>query len=723
LEDAASWISSALTGGTNKGMKHHKTLTYLKQLQPLSIPLSSLKGVGPKRAAHLAQKGVHTVLDLLFFTPLRYEDRTAITLIKDAQEGVPSLVRGSVVHGGEEILFPSRTRVFRILIRDAEAGMELVWFNYRKAHLSRFTAPGKELRAYGRARMNRGRLQMVHPDLSNQESKGGDLGFYPVYSSVAGVSPHLLRSIIKKALEDHLDAISDPVPGEVTESLGLPPLNEALRCVHFPPKDSVLSDLDQRKTPAHRRLLFDRFFLVMLTVAFRRKARKGTRGFTWLCPPEIKDELLKFFPFTFTSGQHKAVQDILHDLGTGRPMNRLLLGDVGCGKTAVAALAACIGARNNAQIALLAPTQVLTSQHFDYFTSLPRRMGFRPVLLTGALKKRDKEEACKRILDGSYNLVIGTQALLQEEVRFRNLGLVIIDEQHRFGVRERALMDRKGNNPHQLIMTATPIPRTLAMTVYGDLDISMIKEFPAGHKPALTRLVSERDKRKVFLFLKERLALGQKAFVICPVIEVSEEIDLKNATETAEKLERLLSPLFRVGLMHGRLPDHEKLSVMNDFRRGAVHLLVGTTVVEVGVHVPAATVMIIEHPERFGLAQLHQLRGRVGRGSERGICVLMVSSSLPERALSRLQIMAQSHDGFEIAQKDLEQRGQGEFTGIRQAGLGELDLFEMIRDHDLLILAKEKADALLDSDPDLSDPRHRKLRTFVESILARPIDL
>jgi ATP-dependent DNA helicase RecG len=704
-------------------MRHHKTLAYLKKLQPLSMPLSSLEGIGPKRAAHFARKNIHTVLDLLFFTPLRYEDRTAMTPIKDAKEGVPSLVQGRVVCGGEETLFPSRTRVFRILIRDGRAGMELLWFNYRKAHLSGFTAPGKELRAFGRARMNRGRLQMVHPDLGIQGNKSDDLGFYPVYSSVAGVSSHLLRSIIRKAVEDHLDAISDPVPAEVTERLGLPPLNEALRSVHFPPKDSALSDLDQRKTPGHRRLLFDRFFLVMLTVAFRRKARKGKKGFTWICPTELKDELLRFFPFTFTSDQHKAVQDILHDLGAGRPMNRLLLGDVGCGKTAVAALAACIGVRNSAQIALLAPTQVLARQHFDYFSSLPRRMGFCPVLLTGTLKKGDKEEACKRILDGSFNLVIGTQALLQEEVRFGNLGLVIIDEQHRFGVRERALMDWKGNNPHQLIMTATPIPRTLAMTIYGDSDISMIKQFPAGHKPVLTRLVNERDKRRVFLFLKKRLSLGQKAFVICPVIEGSEETDLKNASETAEKLEKLLSPRFRVGLMHGRLADHEKESVMEDFRRGAVHLLVGTTVVEVGVHVPAATVMIIEHPERFGLAQLHQLRGRVGRGSERGICVLMVSGSLAERALSRLQIVAQSHDGFEIAQKDLEQRGQGELTGMRQAGLGELDLSEMIGEPDLLLLAKEQADALLDADPDLSSPPHHELKTFVESILARPIDL
>ena len=696
---------------------------YIKQLQPITLPISSIKGVGPKRALHFARKGIHTILDLFFFTPLRYEDRTSVRPISDCEESALSLVKGRVVSGGEERFFPSRTRVFKIRLKDDTGGLELLWFNYRKPHLSRFTAPGAELFAHGTVKTNRGRLQMIQPELWTPEGRGDGFGFYPVYSSVPGVSPTLLRAIVRKALDEYLNTITDPVPGDITEALGLPSLGEAVRHVHFPPLDSLFHDLNQQRTPYHRRLLFDRFFLVMLTIAFRRKARRGHEGLVWACPPVLEHDPSLVFTFTLTPDQDGAFRDVLRDLGSGSPMNRLLLGDVGCGKTAVAALAACVAVGNHTQVAIMAPTQVLASQHFDYFSSLPPETGFRPILLTSALKKTDREEAYKKILNGSCNLVIGTQALIQDEVRFLDLGLVVIDEQHRFGVRERALMDRKGRYPHQLVMTATPIPRTLAMTVYGDMDISLITEYPAGHQPVLTRLVKGTEKRKVFDFLRRHLALGQQAFVICPVIEESEEADLKSAVEMAERLKKILSPPFRIGLMHGRLAAQEKDSVMGDFRSGKIHVLVGTTVVEVGVHVPAATVMIIEQPERFGLAQLHQLRGRVGRGSVRGVCVLMAPDALSPRALSRLQILTETHDGFEIARKDLEQRGQGELIGIRQAGLGELDLDEMMREPDLLLLAKEKADLLLDSDPELADPAHRGLKNFIESILTRPIDL
>ena len=696
---------------------------YIKQLQPVTLPLSTLKGVGPKRAVHFARKGIHTILDLFFFTPLRYEDRTCVRPVSACEEGGLSLVQGRVISGGEERFFPSRTRVFKIRLKDDTGGLELLWFNYRKPHLARFTAPGVELFAYGTVKMNRGRLQMIQPEIWTRELRGDSFGFYPVYSSLPGVSHTLLRTIVSKALEEYLDTVTDPVPGHVTEALGLPPLGEAVRHVHFPPRDSLFHDLNQQRTPYHRRLLFDRFFLVMLTIAFRRKARRGQEGLVWTCPPMLARDPSMLFPFTLTSDQDRAFRDILHDLGSGKPMNRLLLGDVGCGKTAVAALAACVAVMNHAQSAVMAPTQVLASQHFDYFSSLPPEAGFRPILLTSALRKPDREEAYKKILNGSCNLVIGTQALIQSEVRFPNLGLVVIDEQHRFGVRERALLDQKGRSPHQLVMTATPIPRTLAMTVYGDMDISLIAEYPAGHRKVLTRLADGTEKRKVFDFLKQRLALGQQAFVICPVIEESEEADLKSAVEMAERLKKILSPPFRIGLMHGRLAALEKDSVMGDFRCGKIHVLVGTTVVEVGVHVPAATVMIVEHPERFGLAQLHQLRGRVGRGSERGVCVLMVSPGLSDRAMSRLQIMTEVHDGFEIARKDLEQRGQGELIGMRQAGLGELDLSEIMREPDLLLQAKGTADRLLESDPELAEPTHRSLKNFIQSILERPIDL
>lgn len=699
--------------------------THLKSIQNLTLPVSTLKGVGPKRSGSFALKGIRTILDLLFLTPIRYEDRTKITPIQEVPEGTPVQVQGRVVFAKEERGFRSRRKIFRIMIRDEGAGLELLWFNYKKPHLDAMAAPGSTLLAYGSVTWNHGRRQMVHPEVVKHApgAPGERLGFYPVYPGVEGLSSAMLRSLMMKTLQGHLSSIIDPVPARLAESLGLPSLEEALRSVHFPPESCSFADLNSFQTAFHKRLLFDRFFLVMLTIAFRKRDRERRPGLTLTLSSEGREAAARFFPFTFTLDQTRAVQDILHDLSSGRPMSRLLMGDVGCGKTAVAAVAAYACVQNGRQAAIMAPTQVLASQHFESFSGLSEKTGFRPVLLTGTLKKGEREDAYRKIKKGDYNLVIGTQSLIQEDLVFRNLSLVIIDEQHRFGVRDRALIDRKGTNPHLLVMTATPIPRTLAMTVYGDMDVSIIKEFPKGHVPATARLVPGTGKREVFDFLRVRLSQGDQAFVICPVIEGSEELDLKNATDMAERLAKLLSPPYRVGLMHGRLPPRERETVMAGFRAGRIHLLIGTTVVEVGVHVPRATLMIIEHPERFGLAQLHQLRGRVGRGSDRGVCFLMGSDSLSENALSRIKVLVDHHDGFEIARKDLEYRGHGELIGMKQTGLGEMDLSEMMRDPDLLFAAKEKADLLLDSDPQLADPSHHALKTFVESILAKPIDL
>ena len=698
--------------------------THLKSIQKLTLPVSTLKGVGPKRAAFFSQKGISTILDLLFFTPIRYEDRTKITPIQEVQEGTPVQVQGKVVSCKEERFFRSRKKMFRIMIRDDEAGLELLWFNYKKPHLTAIAVQGSTLLAYGTVNWNHGRRQMVHPEAMRPAREPGELlGFYPVYSGVEGMSSAMVRSLMRKALQGHLASVIDPVPAQLAEALGLPSLEEALRSVHFPPKACSIADLNAGQTSFHRRLLFDRFFLIMLTIAFRKRDRKRKTCPSLPLSSKAQNEVGRFFPFSFTHDQTRTVHDILRDLSSGKPMSRLLMGDVGCGKTAVAAVAAYACVLNNGQAAIMAPTQVLASQHLEYFSGLSQKMGFRPALLTGLLKKSEREDLYRKIKEGGYNLVIGTQSLIQEDLAFQNLSLVIIDEQHRFGVRERALIDRKGNNPHLLVMTATPIPRTLAMTVYGDMDVSVIKEFPRGHVPASARLVSETEKREIFDFLRVRLSQGDQAFVICPVIEGSEELDLKNATDMAQKLAKILSPPYQVGLMHGRLPPQEREAVMAGFRAGRIHLLIGTTVVEVGVHVPKATLMIIEHPERFGLAQLHQLRGRVGRGSDRGVCFLMASGSLSENALSRLKVLVDHHDGFEIARKDLEHRGYGELIGMKQTGLGEMDLLEMMKEPDLLSRAKEEAERLLDADPDLLSAENRALRDFVESVLSRPIDL
>jgi ATP-dependent DNA helicase RecG len=703
--------------------------THLKQIQKLSLPLSRLKGIGPKRAALLARKGIHTVLDLLFFTPIRYEDRRRITSLCHAEEGgEPVLVRGRVLDGREDRFFPSRKRVYRIHLQDGNEILDLLWFQYRKPHLMRLAKRGMDLLAYGRITVNRGRRQIIHPDVTildpqDAQSARRGTGFYPVYSLVKGVSANLLRSMMDTAVERYLPDLIDPLPGDLARDLGLPVLADAIRFVHHPARNSSLDALNHLETPYQQRLLFDRFFLVMLVIAFRKRTRKNRRGPALVPPASIMDDLDTYFPFKLTTFQIRAIEDTVNDLAGPKPMNRLLLGDVGCGKTVVAAVAATITVRNGRQAALMVPTQILAAQHLDFFSTLPKTMGFRPVLLTGALSRSERESAYAGIKEGTYNLVIGTHALVRDELSFSRLGLVIIDEQHRFGVRERVLMDRKGDNSHQLVMTATPIPRTLAMTIYGDLDISVIEGYPEGHRPVATHLVTEGDKRRVFETAKKRMSAGQQVFVICPVIEGSEEGDLKNAMEMAEKLKKVYGPEFRVGLVHGRLSPDEREGVMNDFRKGRTHLLVGTTVIEVGLDIPAATVMVIEHPERFGLAQLHQLRGRVGRGSQEGICFLMASRNLPESALSRVRVLVESHDGFEIAEKDLEQRGQGQLIGLRQAGMGELDLGEIMRNEELLASAREAARHLIEADPGLVRPENAPLKAFVESVLSGPLDL
>jgi len=419
-------------------------------------------------------------------------------------------------------------------------------------------------------------------------------------------------------------------------------------------------------------------------------------------------------PFDLTQDQKNVIQEIFRDLGRDRPMNRLLQGDVGCGKTVVAAAASFAAVLSDWQVAVMAPTQVLARQHHLYFSSLSEKLGFRPVLLTSGIKKSDRLAANERIEKGEYNLIIGTHALIQENLSFEKLGLVIIDEQHRFGVRQRAMLDRKGNNPHLLVMTATPIPRTLAMTVYADLDISSIREYPQGHQTVRTHLVDKNQKRKVFNTIREKMLAGEQAIVICPLIEESEDLDLKNVLQMHEKLTALFSPRFQVGLIHGRLSADEKDRVMEHFRDGIINLLVGTTVIEVGVHAPNATVMVIEHPERFGLSQLHQLRGRVGRGKKRGLCLLMASRGLKEESLSRLKILAENHDGFLIAQKDLEIRGQGKLMGTLQTGTGEIDFMEAFREPKLLIASKKEAERVIESDPELLRPENRNLRQLVE---------
>jgi len=687
-------------------------------IQRLSLPLSLIKGVGPKRAAMLGLKGLHTVLDLFYFTPIRYEDRSSISPINRAENGSSCLVKGRVIEGREEKFYPSRKRIYRITISDDEGGtLELLWFHYIKPHLAGFSRPGLKIMAYGTMKISRGKRQVFHPDIAISENGFKDTpGFIPVYSSVQGVSENILRSVIGTSIDAYLKDLIDPIPVNLLNQLSLSGLRESIKGVHSPPENFSIELLNRSDTPFHKRLLFDRFFHLMLAMAFRKRMKECVLKPIYIIPQTFREDIKGFFKFSLTSDQDGAINDITRDLQSGHPMNRMLMGDVGTGKTAVAAIAAYVTVLNNRQAAIMAPTQILAEQHMDYFSNLPEKTGFRPVLVTGGLKKGEREKVYQKIKDMEYNIIIGTQSLIQEDLVFADLGLAVIDEQHRFGVRQRALMDRKGDNPHMLVMTATPIPRSLAITIYGDMDISIIKEYPKGRIPVKTRLIDKTQKRWAFETLKECISSGKQAFVICPVIEETEDSDLKGAQEMYDRLKKILSPPYKVGMVHGRMSSDKREEVMHSFYKGLIDILVATTVVEVGVHVPNATIMIIEHPERFGLAQLHQLRGRVGRGTDEGLCMMILPDNIPEKTEARLKCLAESNDGFEIAQKDLEFRGHGELTGLRQSGIGELDPSDIIRHQELLLMAKRCARDLIQSDPGLSHPNHKYLKIMMESI-------
>ena len=697
----------------------------LEKIPELGQTLSCLKGIGPKRSRLLAKRGLHTVLDLLYFFPVQYEDRTRSLDIGRAEDRDQAWVSGTVVNARENLFPGSRKRLFRVVIEDDTGRIDLVWFHYRKPHLLTVAAKGSSLLAFGRIQVKGRQKQMIHPQILPHDpgNKKKYLGINPVYPPLEGIPQRTISALVREALRLYGDSIQDPLPPSIRQSGAFMDLPCALRQIHLPPPQSPVQELNAGRTPGHIRLQFDLAFKIMLNLLFRKAVRKQRQIPSLKVPPDLKVQFEKFLPFSLTQGQHTAIRDILHDFRAPYPMSRLIQGDVGCGKTVVAALAAYVAVHNKKQAAFMAPTQVLAAQHRDFFRDFSSDAGFKPALLTSALTVTERKKIYREIETGRVNVIIGTQALLQEALSFSDLGLVIIDEQHRFGVNQRALLDRKGNQPHLLIMSATPIPRTLGMTLYGDMDISTIRDLPAGRLPVVTRLVGKRSKVKVFQFLKRRLQAGQQALVVCPVIDAAEDQDMKNAKEMAAKLRALLGLLYRVELIHGRLPSAVKDKIMEEFRSGRINVLVSTTVIEVGVHVPNATVMIIEQPDRFGLAQLHQLRGRIGRGPIQGVCILMLPAHITDRAKQRLEILTRSNDGFEIAQKDLEMRGQGETLGTRQAGLGERDLMNAFENPVLLMAAREEAGKIVREDPGLTQRSHQPLRNLLEPEWKKPLEI
>jgi ATP-dependent DNA helicase RecG len=664
-----------------------------------------VKGVGPARAAMLEAKGLSTVEDLLAYPPFRYEDRTNVKTIAQLAPGEMATVIAEVRSAKLSTFRRRDLGLFEATFTDASrAVLRVKWFH--AAYLADVLQPGQRVALYGKVEYDSyaGQLSMVHPEyeiLSEEDEADAALHVgrvVPIYEAAGKITTRVFRRLIHGVLE-RLTPPPDPLPASIRRRLRLPDLWTALRSLHFPPEQEDLRLLNAFRTPAQIRLIFEEFFWLQYGLAVKRSSARRESGIAFELNDRVRERIKQMLPFKPTAAQKRVLAEIAADMARPHPMNRLLQGDVGSGKTLVAAEAAIIAIENGYQVAMLAPTEILAAQHYYYFRNLFQKLGYQVGLLTGSSTKREKTLMKKLLAEGLVHFAVGTHALLEEDVEFRRLGLAIIDEQHRFGVLQRLRFIRKGARPDVLVMTATPIPRTLALTLYGDLDVSVIDELPPGRKPIITRHVTEDQIERVWSFLRKQIEAGRQAYVVYPAIEESETQARKAAEKMYRHLSQVVFPDLRVGLLHGRMPAEEKEAVMESFKRGETQILVSTTVIEVGVDVPNATVMVIEQAERFGLAQLHQLRGRVGRGAEQSYCIL-VTGPLNDVSRERIRTLVESTDGFYIAEMDLKLRGPGEFFGTRQAGMPSLRVANIVRDAELLELARREASDFLASGPE-----------------------
>jgi len=608
-------------------------------------------------------------------------------------------------------------RFLEVVISDGTGRLSAKWFHFRPSLAERFRV-GETVALCGTVRLFQFQTEMHHPEIlgvANEDDPVNMGRIVPVYPDVEGIPQRTLRKIQWEVVRKYAAAEKEFFPPWMLDAAGVPPIHESLETLHFPPPSADAETLLSFSAPPQQRLIFGELFYIQWMLARRRSGvrKEAAEPLPW--DREIVEEIKQRLPFRLTDAQRRVVNEILKDMSRSHPMHRLLQGDVGSGKTIVAWVASMVAWRKGAQTALMAPTEILAEQHTDRFTALCSGLPVRIVLLTSSLSPRERERAREEIRAGRVDVVIGTHAIIQEGVEFRKMALGIIDEQHRFGVLQRAALRGKGRlSPHLLVMTATPIPRTLAMTLYGDLDVSVIDEMPPGRTPVETRVVTDVRRKEVWERVRKDLLAGGRAYIVLPLVEESEKLTLRDARKTYERLRQTI-PEVGVGLLHGRMKSDEKESAMRRFQKGEVRLLVSTTVVEVGVDVPEATVMMVEHAERFGLSQLHQLRGRVGRGSRPSVCFLMVGKEQGEEAAARLSVMERTNDGFRIAEEDLKIRGPGDFAGVRQSGIPDLVFSDIVRDARLLGKSREIANRLLARDPDLSLPEHAGLKRWMES--------
>jgi ATP-dependent DNA helicase RecG len=680
----------------------------------LTTPVQYVKGVGPKLAEVLATKGISTVGDLLNYLPFRYEDRLNPRGIAELRAGEMATVIGEVRNSG---LFRTRKMpIFQLTVGQGRSKLKCLWFN--ATYLQDKFKPGQLIALYGKVEQDSrsGELQITQPQVELLGDAPGDAAddkaaaslevgrIVPIYESAGQgrVTARWFRRVIRTALEDLTPEITEAIPAAVRERLALVSPREALWKVHWPEAGESFEDLQSSRTPAHIRLIFEELFFTELGLELKRRQQKAQTGIAFRLDDRVRQAIKKILPFHPTAAQKRVLKEIADDMQQPHPMRRLLQGDVGSGKTIIGFQAAIIAIENGYQVALMAPTEILAQQHYFSARRILENAGYRIVLLTGSLEADRKREIRRHIAQGSAQLVIGTHALLEEKVEFAKPGLVIVDEQHRFGVLQRLkLMKKSGEDknpaePDVLVMTATPIPRTLALTLYGDLDLSVLDELPPGRTPIVTRRITDERSPEVWDFVRKQAAKGHQVYVVYPVIAENEETELKAAVKMYRELSGKVFADLKVGLLHGRLDSELKDQVMRMFQKGELQILVATTVIEVGVDVPNATVMVIEHAERFGLAQLHQLRGRIGRGAAKSYCVLMTGGKVSEEGERRLDAMVRTNDGFQIAELDLELRGPGEFFGTRQAGMPSFRVANLIRDRKLLELAKREAAAVME---------------------------
>ncbi|HLE41096.1 MAG TPA: ATP-dependent DNA helicase RecG [Nitrospirota bacterium] len=683
----------------------------------LDTPVQYCKGIGPKRAELLKKLGVSTIDDALSYLPWRYEDRGNLKKISRLAYGSYETVSGEVVSAEVVATKRQRVKVFELLITDKSGMIIGSWFN--QPFMKKAFKPGQKVILSGIVRSNPykgGVPQIDNPEYEIMDEGEADSLIHtgrtvPIYRATAGLSVRYLRAMMKTIIDSCGAAQPEPLPDVLIKKYSLMPASEAIAEVHFPTKEKDITILNRGMSAAHRRMSFEELLSLELGLALKKRGVSvEKKGISFKAVNKLESELRKGLPFQLTKAQERVIVEIKKDMMADRPMNRLVQGDVGSGKTVIAMMASLMVVENGYQACIMAPTEILAEQHYKNISTLARPLGVSVCQLVGGLRKKAKEGVLADIESGEAQIVIGTHALIEQSVKFKRLGLAIIDEQHRFGVMQRSTLTSKGYEPDVLIMTATPIPRTLALTVYGDLDVSVVDEMPPGRKPVVTRLYFENRRQEAYQFIESELKKGRQVYVVYPLVEETEKSDLKAATEMAAHLQKDVFTRWKIGLLHGRMKGEEKEAVMAAFKGGEIQVLVSTTVIEVGVDVANAAVMVIEHPERFGLAQLHQLRGRVGRGDHQSYCILMGPRMFAEEARERLNAFARTNDGFKIAEEDLRIRGPGEFFGTRQSGLPDLRAANIIRDADLLETARTEAFELIQKDPELSQyPRLRDL--------------